>query len=57
MRTMTQKRLPLILLWLVLLSARTFAASDAQQRILVEDGRYVYPVSYTHLTLPTISDV
>ncbi len=43
MRTMTQKRLPLILLWLVLLSARIFAASDAQQRILVEDGRYVYP--------------
>ena len=35
---MTQKRLPLILLWLVLLSARIFAASDAQQRILVEDG-------------------
>ena len=43
MRPMIQKRLPFILLWLALFSVRIFAASDAQQRILVEDGRYVYP--------------
>ena len=40
---MIQKRLPFILLWLALFSVRIFAASDAQQRILVEDGRYVHP--------------
>ena len=43
MRPMIQKRLPFIFLWLALLSVRVFAGSDAQQRISVEEGRYVYP--------------
>ena len=40
---MIKKSLPLIFLWLALLFTSVFAASDVQQRISVEDGRYVYP--------------